>query len=122
MPAGNSPGWVLGSPLSGPGETSRGAVRSATSTAVVHAWYGLRALELQVAVLEAQEASLLSSLALVERRLDAGLANTLERAQAQDALAALRAQRPLLVQQRERLQHQLGVLVGAWQALQRRER
>lgn len=91
---------------------AREVVRLAVASAGVQAWFGLRALDAQLAVLDRQLASREASLALVERRLAAGLGTTLERAQARDALAALQGQRPLLLQQRARLQHQIGLLSG----------
>ena len=93
-------------------EYARDSVRIALAAATVQAWFGIRALDAQLGVLDAQEKAREQSLALVERRLAGGIASSLEPAQARAALAALRAQRPELQRQRVLLVNQLGVLTG----------
>jgi multidrug efflux system outer membrane protein len=94
-------------------EHARDTLRIALAGATVQAWFGIRALDAQLAVLGAQEQARTQSLALVERRFAGGLASALEPAQARAALAALRVQRPELQRQRALLANQLGVLTGA---------
>jgi multidrug efflux system outer membrane protein len=93
-------------------EHARDAVRIALAAATVQAWFGVRALDAQLAVLDVQEKAREQSLALVERRFSGGVASSLEPAQARAALAALRAQRPELQRQRALLVNQIGVLTG----------
>ena len=93
-------------------EHARDAVRVALAAATVQAWFGLRALDAQQALLAAQLRSRSDSLALVQRRVDAGLASALEAAQAQAALAALQVQVPELGRQRAVLGNQLAQLAG----------
>jgi multidrug efflux system outer membrane protein len=91
---------------------ARDTVRLALAAAAAQAYFGLRALDAQLAVNEAQTRSRADTLQLVERRASGGVASPLEPAQARLALAATAAQRPELRRQRALLQHQLGVLTG----------
>ena len=93
-------------------EHARDTVRLAVAGGTVQSYFGLRALDAQLAVIEAQQGARRDSLQIVERRLEAGLASTLEQAQARSALAATAAQQPELRRQRAVLAHQLGVLTA----------
>lgn len=91
---------------------ARDAVQVALAGTVVQTVFGVRALDVQLAVLDDQLRQRDESLKLIERRVAGGLASGLELAQAQGALAAAAAQRPELLRQRRLLVHQLGVLTG----------
>lgn len=75
-------------------------------------YFGLRAIDAQLRVLDAQLDERGRALRIVERRVEGGLASALEAAQARTALAAAAAQRPELLRQRSLLTNQLGVLTG----------
>ncbi len=91
---------------------ARDAVQVTLAGTVVQTVFGVRALDVQLAVLDDQLRQRDESLKLIERRVAGGLASGLELAQAQGALAAAAAQRPELLRQRRLLVHQLGVLTG----------
>jgi multidrug efflux system outer membrane protein len=91
---------------------ARDAVQLALVGSTVQAYFGVRALDAQLTVNEAQLVSRRESLDIARKRLGAGAASTLEVAQAQTALAAVAAQRPELQRQRALLAHQLGQLTG----------
>lgn len=93
-------------------EQAQDTVRLALVGAVAQTWFGLRALEAQIAVVAEQGQLRGESQALVERRLNAGLASGLELAQARGAVAAAAVQQLELQRQRSLLQHQLGALTG----------
>ncbi len=99
-------------------EQARDAVRSALAAATVQAWFGLRALDRQQALLRQQLGLREQSLKLVDARVAGGLGSALEQAQARAALAALQAQAPELARQRAALARQIGVLAGdpGWNA------
>ena len=91
---------------------ARDAVQLVVAGSVVQTYLGLRTIDAQLAVLQAQAEARAQSLAIVERRLEAGVASTLERAQARVAQAVVAAQRPELQRQRALLAHQLAALAG----------
>ena len=91
---------------------ARDTVRLAVAGGTVQSYFGLRALDAQLAVIDAQLVARRDGLRIVDSRLDAGLASTLEQAQARSALAATSAQQPELRRQRALLLQQLGVLTG----------
>ncbi len=94
---------------------ARDTVRLAVAGSVVQAYFGLRTIDAQLAVLARQRGAREDSLQIVERRVTAGVASSLEAAQARAALAATRAQEPELQRQRALLAHQLGLLAGQQQ-------
>jgi multidrug efflux system outer membrane protein len=91
---------------------ARDAVQLALVGSTVQAYLGVRALDAQLLVNEAQLGVRRASLEIARKRLDAGATSTLEVAQAQTALAAVAAQRPDLQRQRALLAHLLGQLAG----------
>ncbi len=91
---------------------ARDTVRLALAGSTTQAYFGLRALDAQLAVNAATLRSRQESLQLVERRAAGGVASPLEVAQARSATAIAAAQRPELQRQRTLLEHQLGVLTG----------
>ncbi|MBI3367961.1 MAG: efflux transporter outer membrane subunit, partial [Burkholderiales bacterium] len=93
-------------------QDGRDTVRIALAASTAQAYFGLRALDAQLAVNEAALRSRGESLSLIERRLNRGLGSPLDKAQAQAALAAVAAQRPELQRQRGLLENQLGLLTG----------
>ncbi len=91
---------------------ARDTVQLALTASAVQLYFGLRSLDAQLTVNEAQMGSRAESLRLVERRAVAGVASALDAALARTALAATRAQRPDLQRQRTLLEHQLAQLTG----------
>jgi multidrug efflux system outer membrane protein len=78
---------------------ARDTVRLALIGTLVQTWLGVRSLDRQQALLAAQWLRA-DSLALVQRRVQAGVASGLDQAQAEGALAALGAQQVELQRQR----------------------
>ncbi len=91
---------------------ARDTVQLALTASAAQLYFGLRSLDAQLAVNEAQMRSRAESLRLVERRAAGGVASALDAALARTALAATRAQRPDLQRQRSLLEHQLAQLTG----------
>ena len=91
---------------------ARDTVQLALTASAAQLYFGLRSLDAQLTVNEAQMRSRAESLRLVERRAAAGVASALDAALARTALAATRAQRPDLQRQRTLLEHQLAQLTG----------
>ena len=92
---------------------ARDAVRLTIAGTAAQLYFALRAFDAQIAVVDSQLIARRDSLNIIERRLDAGAASTLEQAQARGALAATAALEPELRRQRALLAHQLGALTGA---------
>ena len=90
----------------------RDTVRLALAGSTAQLYFGLRSLDAQLAVIDAQLRARQEGLQIVERRLAAGVASTLEQAQARAALAATSAAQPELRRQRALLAHQLGEITG----------
>lgn len=91
---------------------ARDTVRLAVAGSTAQLYFALRALDAQSAVVAEQWQARRDSLQIVDKRLAAGSASTLEQAQARAALAATAALRPELQRQRALLAHQLGALTG----------
>lgn len=91
---------------------ARDTVRIALVGTTVQTWLAVRSLDAQRAALDTQLSLRRDSLALVQRRVQGGVASGLDVAQAEGAVAALAAQRIELRRQRENLVNQLGVLTG----------
>lgn len=91
---------------------ARDSVRLALVGTLVQAWFGLRALDLQQALLARQLQLRSQSLALVRHRVQGGVASGLDLAQAEGARAALAAQQHELARQRELLVNQIAALAG----------
>lgn len=91
---------------------ARDTVRLALAGTVAQAWIGVRSLDRQHALLDAQWLTRRDALALVQRRVQAGVASGLDQAQAEGALAALGAQRLELKRQREQLVNAIGQLTN----------
>ena len=91
---------------------ARDTVRIALVGTTVQTWLAVRSLDAQRAALDTQLGLRRDSLALVQRRVQGGVASGLDVAQAEGAVAALAAQRIELKRQRENLVNQLGVLTG----------
>lgn len=91
---------------------ARDTVRLALVGTLVQAWLGVRAIDLQQASVAAQLQLRRDSLALVQRRVQGGIASGLDQAQAEAALSALAAQQLELKRQRELLVNQLALLAG----------
>lgn len=91
---------------------ARDTVRLALVGTLAQTWLGVRTLDLQRATLDAQLRTRRDALALVQRRLQAGMASGLDQAQAEGAVAALAAQQVELTRQREQLVNALGQLAG----------
>lgn len=91
---------------------ARDTVQLALTASAAQLYFGLRSLDAQLAVNEAQMRSRADSLRLVERRAAAGVASALDESLARTALAAVRAQRPEIQRQRSLLEHQLAQLTG----------
>ncbi len=91
---------------------ARDTVQLALTASAAQLYFGLRSLDTQLAVNEAQVSSRGESLRLVERRAAGGVASALDAALARTALAAARAQRPELQRQRSLLENQLAQLTG----------
>ena len=90
----------------------RDTVRLTLAGTTAQLYFGLRALDAQLAVLDAQLRARQEGVQIVERRLAGGVASTLEQAQARAALAATTAAQPELRRQRALLAHQLGEVTG----------
>ena len=91
---------------------ARDTVQLALTASATQTYFGLRSLDAQLAVNEAQIRSRVDTLRLVERRAAGGVASALDAALARTALAATRSQRPELQRQRALLEHQLAQLTG----------
>ena len=91
---------------------ARDTVRLALVGTLAQAWLGVRSLDSQRAILDAQWLTRRDALALVQRRVQAGVASGLDQAQAEAALAALAAQQVELTRQREQLVHVIAELAG----------
>jgi multidrug efflux system outer membrane protein len=91
---------------------ARDTVRLALIGTLAQAWLGVRSLDRQQALLDAQWLTRRDALALVQRRVQAGVASGLDQAQAEGALAALGAQRVELQRQRAQLVHAIAELAG----------
>lgn len=91
---------------------ARDTVRIALVGTTVQTWLAVRSLDAQRAALDTQLGLRRDSLALVQRRMQGGVASGLDVVQAEGAVAALAAQRIELKRQRENLVNQLGVLTG----------
>ena len=91
---------------------ARDTVRLGLVGTVVQTWLAVRSLDAQRARLATQLKLRSDSLALVQRRVQGGVASGLDVAQAEGAVAALAAQRIELLRQRELLVNQLGLLSG----------
>lgn len=91
---------------------ARDTVRLALVGTLAQAWIGVRTLDQQRATLDAQLKSRRDALALVQRRVQAGVASGLDQAQAEAAVAALAAQLFELLRQREQLVNTIGQLAG----------
>jgi outer membrane protein, multidrug efflux system len=91
---------------------ARDTVRLSLVGAVVQSWLGVRSLDAQQAALAALQRSLGDSQALVQRRVQGGVASGLDQAQVEGAVASLAAQAVELRRQRGLLVNQLGLLTG----------
>lgn len=91
---------------------ARDTVRLALVGTLVQTWLGVRALDQQQAAVATQLALRRDSLALVQRRVQGGIASGLDQAQAEGALAALSAQQLELERQRALLVNQMALLAG----------
>lgn len=94
------------------GRYARDTVRLSVAALVSSSYLGLRALDVQVAAAADSEASYADSLRIMQNRLAAGAVSPLERLQAENALAAARAQTAGLRRQRAQAEHQLALLTG----------
>ena len=90
----------------------RATVRLVLAGTTAQLYFGLRAMDAQLAVIDTQLRARQEGLQIVERRLAGGVASTLEQAQARAALAATSAALPELRRQRALLAHQLGEVTG----------
>ena len=91
---------------------ARDTVRLALVGTLVQTWLGVRTLDLQQAAVATQLQLRRDSLALVQRRVQGGIASGLDQAQAEGALAALSAQQLELERQRALLVNQVALLAG----------
>lgn len=91
---------------------ARDTVRLALVGTLVQTWLGVRALDQQQAAVATQLKLRRDSLALVQRRVQGGIASGLDQAQAEGALAALSAQQLELERQRALLVNQMALLAG----------
>ncbi|HET7198502.1 MAG TPA: efflux transporter outer membrane subunit [Burkholderiales bacterium] len=91
---------------------SRDVVELTLVGAVAQAYFALRSLDAQIAVLDSSIKGRQDSLEIARARLDAGLAPELDVYQAQSALADLRVQRRDAVRGRAVVEHQLAGLTG----------
>jgi len=90
----------------------RGTVALSLAGLVAQAYFALRSLDAQLAVTRDSLATREETLALVRRRLDAGLGTELELAQAEGARADAAVQLKDLARQRALIEHQLAALAG----------
>ena len=88
------------------------AVRLAIAAEVAADYFTLRALDAELAALEASVAAYRKSLELVRHRRAGGLASDLDVAQAETVLNTAEAQLPALRLMRSRFEHALAVLTG----------
>lgn len=93
-------------------EAARDTVRITLAVDVVQAYYGVRALNQQVAATERAIATRRDGIALQEKRRDAGVISSFELAQLQSELSAAEAQLPALERQRLAQETALSVLLG----------
>ena len=91
---------------------ARDTVELSLAGMVANSYLALRALDAQLAVSQDSLDTRATSLKIVGSRVEAGLASTLDRHQAEEALAATRAQIAGLRQQRAVTEHQLALLTG----------
>lgn len=91
---------------------ARDAIRLSVAALVSQQYLGLRALDTQLALTEANLRSRQESLRLVETRVAAGLSSPIEAHQAQTLLAATQAQQAAQRKQRALIAHQLALLTG----------
>lgn len=93
-------------------EAARDTVRTALAADVVQAYFGLRALDEQVAATRRSIATRGESLNLQRKRYDAGVISKFELSQLQSELDAAQAQLPALERSRLQTQTALAVLLG----------
>ncbi len=93
-------------------ESAQEAVRQALVATVARGYFGLRALDGQVAVAERTRAGRRVALELLERRVKAGVASELDLRQFESEVRAAEAAVPALVQERTRQEGALAVLLG----------
>jgi multidrug efflux system outer membrane protein len=91
---------------------SRDVVEITLAGAVTQAYFALRSLDAQIAVLDSSIKVRQESLEIARARLDAGLASELDVYQAQGALSDARVQRREVVRSRAVVEHQLAALTG----------
>ena len=91
---------------------SRDVVDITLAGAIAQAYFALRSLDAQVAVLESSIRARRDSLEIAKARLDAGLAPELDVYQAQSALADALVQRREAARSRALVEHQLAQLTG----------
>ncbi len=91
---------------------SRDVVELTLAGAVTQAYFALRSLDAQIAVLDSSIKVRQDSLEIAKARLDAGLASQLDVYQAQGALSDALVQRRDAVRSRAVVEHQLAALAG----------
>jgi multidrug efflux system outer membrane protein len=91
---------------------SRDVIALTVAGAVSQAYFALRSLDAQIAVLDSSIKVRQESLEIARARLDAGLASELDVYQAQGALSDALVQRRETVRSRAVLEHQLAALTG----------
>ncbi|HEX7053355.1 MAG TPA: efflux transporter outer membrane subunit [Burkholderiales bacterium] len=91
---------------------SRDVVELTLAGAVAQAYFALRSLDAQIAVLDSSIKVRQESLEIARTRLEAGLASELDVYQAQGALADAQVQRREALRSRGVVEHQLAVLTG----------
>ena len=93
-------------------EFSRDVVDITLAGAIAQAYFALRSLDAQIAVLDNSIRTRRDSLEIAKARLDAGLAPELDVFQAQSALADAQVQRRDTARSRSLVEHQLASLTG----------
>ncbi|HSU77104.1 MAG TPA: efflux transporter outer membrane subunit [Burkholderiales bacterium] len=93
-------------------EFSRDVVDITLAGAIAQAYFALRSLDAQIAVLDNSIRTRRDSLEIAKARLDAGLAPELDLFQAQSALADAQVQRRDTARSRSLVEHQLASLTG----------
>jgi multidrug efflux system outer membrane protein len=93
-------------------EWARAALEWSLTAAVAEAYFGLAAVERQLAISEAVRASRLSTVALRKRELSAGAGSELDLRRAEAELAATDATLAALGRERSALEHALALLTG----------
>ena len=91
---------------------SRDTILLTLAGATAQAYFALRSLDAQIAVLERSIAARADALEIAQARLEAGLASELDVYQARSALADARVQRREAVRQRSLVERQLAQLTG----------